>query len=160
MAAYYRAKTGGPGALFADAVREYEEALRIDPDSPPVRRLYDEMRFFQARAVAEAYSRAGKPDRALAEYQKSLGIRPDNPWTWNSVAVCHAAMGHAEETGAALRKAIEVAPLFTVARNNLALYYWKLGDKEAARRELKTSLEQNPYDLEANRVAHVIADER
>ena len=153
MSAYYRAKTGGPASLYAESIREYEEALRIDPVAPAVRRLYDEMRFFQARAAAEEHTAAGRFDLALAEYNRSLSIRPGNPWALNGVAICHAALGNADDAAAALRQALEAAPGFAVARTNLALYYWKVGDKEAARRELRISLEQNPFDVETNRVA-------
>jgi len=157
MTAYYRAKEGGPDTLYAEAAREYDKALRIDPGDRPVKRLYDEMRFFGARATAEAHSRAGRPALALAEYRNSLTIRPDNPWTYNSIAVCYSAMGRPDLAEAALVKALEIAPDFVVARNNLALHHWQIGNADAARRELRRSLEVNPFDAEAQRIARLIA---
>jgi spermidine synthase len=159
MASYYRAKEGGEEGGFAEASSEYELALQATPDDPVLRRLLAEMKFFGGRARAEALSRTGKYAAAVAEYSSLIEIVPNNPWTYNSIAVCLDAMGRRRMAGEYLRKALEIAPDLVVARTNLAVHYWKERDLDSARREIAAAYGFNPLDVRVRRTAQLIERE-
>jgi cytochrome c-type biogenesis protein CcmH/NrfG len=91
---------------FADAVRWYEDALKIAPRDPDV-----------STDLGIAYYYTNEPDRALAQFEHSLRVDPAHSKTLLNVGVVRA-FGKQDLEGAAKawQRVIEVAPDSAEAR--------------------------------------------
>ncbi|MFQ5456423.1 MAG: tetratricopeptide repeat protein [Nitrospirota bacterium] len=117
------------------AVREYQEALKINSDDD---RIHNNLGI--------AYGKQGKADMAIREYKEALRINPDNSNTHNNLGVVYREQGR---TGMAVREyleALKIDPDNRNTHNNLAVVYEKQGVLDLAVREYQEALKINPDD--------------
>ena len=85
---------------FQDSARWYEDALRIDPRNPDV-----------STDLGIAYYYTNQPDRALAQFERSLTINPNHSKTLLNIGVVRA-FGKQDLEGAARawQRVVDLAP--------------------------------------------------
>jgi Tfp pilus assembly protein PilF/V8-like Glu-specific endopeptidase len=85
-------------------------------------------------------------DEALAEYQKAIALKPQNPYAWNGLGNTFADQGKLNDAIAAYRKAIEIDKKFGFAYTGLGnIMYAQKKYNEAIRYYLK-AVEIDPKD--------------
>jgi adenylate cyclase len=95
----------------ADAIPEFEQAIRISPRSPYIHARYLLLGF--------ALIRLGRYDEAIPWLQKSLAIHPNNSArnrgnTYAAIAAAQALAGHLEEARKSAAEASRLWPTLTV----------------------------------------------
>jgi tetratricopeptide (TPR) repeat protein len=110
-----------PDSSSSDEIRRFEEQYESQPDSLVFARL------------ADAYRKAGKPERALSILEDGLTRHPDYP----SGHIVHARtlrdLGRMEDTLDSFRRALELDASNLVAMRELAGLAEERGDTEEAR---------------------------
>ncbi len=72
------------------------------------------------RGLAALLAATGRGDEALSLYQALAAIEPDDPATLNAIGAIHAERGNFDAAGAALRRALDLAPADVDVAINLA----------------------------------------
>jgi tetratricopeptide (TPR) repeat protein len=114
--AYYSLERAG------DAHSCFLSALALDP-------AYDEPH----ANLGLLYRRKGWYDKALAEYDAALELRPTNSIVWYNRAVALQRLGRTEDEVSSLEKAAALAPKYRPPLKRLAVIWYDLGDYETAR---------------------------
>jgi Tfp pilus assembly protein PilF len=119
-----------------EAVREYGEALRMNPDFPEA---------YLGRGLAYEFG-FDKLDEAEKDYRKALALRKDYPEAHNDLGQLLAKTGRLEqavaEFDAALSDLMYREPY--VARCNRGIAVWRLGKKDEGLFELKSCVALAP----------------
>jgi tetratricopeptide (TPR) repeat protein len=90
------------------AVREFQEALRINPDEP-----------YSRRSLASSLQMMGKIEEAIAEYNKSLEKYPDDFLCHNDLGIALLQQGRFDEAIRHFSEALRLNPTFDQAFSNL-----------------------------------------
>ncbi|HEX4808819.1 MAG TPA: tetratricopeptide repeat protein [Bryobacteraceae bacterium] len=95
---------------FAEAIKQYQAALQIEPNAANVQTDY-----------GNALAKSGRMPEAIAHYQQALRALPDSPITHNDLANALAANpGSMPQAIAEYQTALRLKPDYEEARNNLA----------------------------------------
>jgi tetratricopeptide (TPR) repeat protein len=156
---------------YPEAIREWEKALKIDPENPKAQnnlgialvksgKVPDGIAHLE-RAVqlkpeyAEAHSNlgkalslAGRPDEAMAHWQTAVELYPDFADAHASLGFGLARKGRLEEAIAHWRKAIEVDPQLADVQSNLGVALSEKGQFDEAIAHFEKALEVKPDDIE------------
>jgi Flp pilus assembly protein TadD len=108
-----------------EAIRQYNEALKVDQDHLP-----------SLIGLARLYDRNGQFELAVEAYRKSISVAPDNAMAHNDLALCLARNGKNPEALSELRRATELEPTRKLYRNNLATILVDNGQFDAALAEM------------------------
>lgn len=122
----------------AEAVRAYEQALQLQPDS--VRAL---------RSLATALQESGKGAAAAAALEKALKLAPVDPEAWFRYGILDVAAGRAGAGVEKIRKAISLDPSLPEKSRRLAEVLLVTGDLNGAMAALTVALKTDPYDEDA-----------
>jgi tetratricopeptide (TPR) repeat protein len=79
------------------------------------------------------YRRKGWYDKALAEYDASLELRPTNATVWYNRAVVLRRLGRVDAAVSSLERAAALAPKYRPPLKQLAVIWYDLGDYETSR---------------------------
>ena len=123
-----------------EAVRKYEEALRLDPN-------------LVAAHVSLGLIMAQKRDldKAIFHFRKALKIKPDIAEVHNSLGVALIFKGDLDGAVEHLETAIKINPKFAKAHNSLAVALAKKGRTEEAIRHLSEAVQLQPDNEEAKK---------
>ncbi len=135
-------------ALFHDAVRAYEEAIRADPADPEIKVLLGDL------FLSKYDSR-----EAGALYNEVLAQNPAHPGALLGTARRLRFDGSYESLELA-EKALETNPHLVEARAFLARLYLELEDIERAESETRAALARDPESLDAWTAAAAVAHAR
>jgi tetratricopeptide (TPR) repeat protein len=94
--------------------------------------------------TARELDEQGRTEEALAEFEKSLELKPDYWETHLTLANVLIREGQAEESIEHYRQAVELNPRFYWAHNNLGVALRQTGAHEEAIEQLRIALEINP----------------
>lgn len=96
---------------------------------------------------ASAAERAGKFERAVELFKKSMADFPDDPGAFNDLGYLWVDRGmNLDEAGGLIRKALENSPDNPSFLDSLGWYYFKTGKYEDAKRELLNALSKMTAD--------------
>ncbi len=98
-----------PGRLN-DAIAQYEEALRLQPDSA-------EAHINLGNAWAQV---PGRLKDAIAQYEEALRLQPDFAPGWHNLGVSWLHLGNLPAAAAAFREELRLSPNDPAARQALA----------------------------------------
>ncbi|HXG48312.1 MAG TPA: tetratricopeptide repeat protein [Methylomirabilota bacterium] len=131
-------------ALNAQAVTEYEAAIRADP-------AYFEAHYNLGVALADL----GRVRDALAAYEQALAIRPESADARYNFALTLKQGGHPVDAAAELEKLLRMHPTEARARLLVAtIYAQQLGQPQRAREHYVRLLELDPRHPEAARIRY------
>ena len=123
--------------IEANEIRRFEEQYAENPES-----------FVFAR-LADAYRKAGNPERALEILEKGLRRHPEYMSGHIVRARCLTEIGRGEEAGASWRNVLELDPQNLVALRQLAELAREAGDRATARAWAERLLHVDPLNEEA-----------
>lgn len=124
----------------SDAVAETGKAAELDPLSLQIQNNY-----------ASFLAGSGQSKAALRHYQKVVGDEPDsawvrrNPWLLTNMATTYAANGLYDKALTYAKRAVEILPGHPRAVAALANVYYKMGNKEEAKRVFATADTANEH---------------
>lgn len=110
-----------------------------------------EIRLAPRKAVAH-YNRAyvwmtrERPDRAIADVENALRLRPDYPYALNLRGLLHLGQGRDDAATADLKKAVSINPGLHAAWNNLGRAALSGGKTEEAIRHYSRAIEMDPSE--------------
>ena len=164
---------------FADAIRSYQQAIRLDPDDAQVEfelaGIYLDQNHAQAavplfnqaidhykralridpeiletrRALAEVLAKAGRTPEAITQYEQVLRQRPDDAVTENDLGKALGEEGRAAEAIAHYEKALRLDPAYAQAENSLGLALVDDGRPREGMLHLHEALRLDPSLAEA-----------
>ena len=108
----------------SDAIRHFEEALRLGPDGSEAHHIHHNL----GRALAES----GRTDEAIAHYREALRIKPEFAEAHNNLGLALVRLGRVDEALPHYREAVRIDPDLAVAQNNLGLALYGLGRVDEA----------------------------
>jgi serine/threonine protein kinase/Flp pilus assembly protein TadD len=107
-------------ARYQEAIEPFTKVTELQPDS-----------LFGYQQLGAAYQGLGDYDRALANYQHSLTIRP-NPQAFSNIGAIHHLRGEYQQAVNSYRRALELRPNSHITWRNLGDVYRRLGDVRQA----------------------------
>jgi type IV pilus assembly protein PilF len=84
------------------------------------------------RNIGEAYMRQGDYTSALRELLEAEKLDPEDPFTQHDLGLCYREKKHMAEAITHLKRAIELKPGYTPARNSLGRVYLEIGQVDKA----------------------------
>lgn len=90
------------------------------------------------------FDRTGKPEKALAAYEKSMELRNDVIQPMINASMVHARSGNSEAAYDMLKKALEIEPGNAMVNFNIALLDAEFNKLEEAEKHLKAALKADP----------------
>lgn len=114
----------------AEAVREYREAIRLQPD-------YAHAHWYLGTAYREQGNKAG----AIAEFERAIALRIDHDRALNDLAVLRFEQGRMAESVELLNRVLDLDPGNRQAMANLAVGLYRLNRRAEAAEWLRKSKE-------------------
>lgn len=118
---------------YDDAIRQYNEALRIDPFSVEA-----------LRSLAETYHVSGNPDEAEKVYRKAVQLRANDWYTQTLLGMFYYRSGRHADAEPAFRKVVELTPDNFLAFANLASSLLVLNRFTEAEQNFRKSIALRP----------------
>jgi predicted CXXCH cytochrome family protein len=115
------------------AIKSFEEASRLDPDSAP--------RLIQ---WGDALMQAKQWTLAESKLRRATELAPGDPRAWGRLGWALWQQNKAEEAKSAIQKAISLDSEVPELNNNLGLILWGTGDRAAAEQQFRAALRIQP----------------
>ncbi len=119
--------------LVAEAIREFEKALRSDPANQEA-----------TLGLAEAWEASGNREKAEEIYQKAIALKPSRWAGYSHFGVFYLRTGRFAEAEAMFRKVLDLTPDNIRALNNLMAVYWYMKRDDLVRRMFERSIAVRP----------------
>jgi protein O-mannosyl-transferase len=116
-----------------EAIRQYQEAIRLKPDHP--------MPHYN---LGVAFAKAGQSDEAIRQYQEAIRLKPDHANAHNSLGHALFRKGQTEEAIRQYQEAIRLQPDHTNAHYNLGLALDQKGRTDEAIRQYREAIRLKP----------------
>jgi regulator of sirC expression with transglutaminase-like and TPR domain len=116
-----------------EALRLYDEAERLYPESPDVH--YN---------AGVSLQKLGRPDEAAGKYRRALALDPEMAAARDNLSILLAGMGRYDDAIAEARRAVELEPWNAATRGNLAAAYCGCGRLDEGIREYRAAVEIDP----------------
>ena len=163
-----------------DAIKVYEEMLRIKPDdadthfnigsllldSDPVAALpylEEASRLAPSKAkfltsLGIAYLKDGRTNEAEATLRRAIALSPDDPGIRNNLGIILVQTRRFKDAIEEQTALLDRWPEFAAARNNLAIALAESGDLAQAEREVRRAIKDDPDYLDAHLTLAAILD--
>jgi tetratricopeptide (TPR) repeat protein len=129
-----------------DALRSYQEALRLNPGLSEARRALEG--YYVNQGIA--FRRNNQSEEALRAFQHALSLNPSSAGTHFELGQEFERRGQADEAIKAYREAIRLDPDKSAAHARLAAVHATQGQHERAAQEFQEVLRLNPQDPAAH----------
>jgi Tfp pilus assembly protein PilF len=97
------------GGLAANALKQYQRALDLEPDNVDV-----------LISMARLLDRERQPASAIQYYRRAVLAAPERALVHNDLGLCYARCGQTDNALTAFREAVRLEPTRDLYRNNLA----------------------------------------
>lgn len=121
-----------------DAIREFEESLRIKPDFA-----------YAHYNLGIVLGRKGRIDDAIGEYQAALRFRPNYAQAYHNLGATQGRLGRFDEAIRLLREALRIRPDYASAHANLGVALGHQGRLDEAIGHLQEAVRLDPDSAEA-----------
>lgn len=122
-----------------EAIRQYEQALRLRPDDSGLH-----------NNLGLALLQQGQTNEAIRQYQHALRLQPDNAHAHNNLGIALASLGQTNEAQQQFETAIRLQEDFAEARRNLGRILADRGQTDEAIRQFEAAIRQRPDDAETH----------
>ena len=130
---------------FEEALAEWQDASRLDPEDSYVR-----------NSIVNALAQLGRSGEALTAVRAAIRLDPKDAGLYHSLGYCLRVQADKtqdqagwKDAAAAFQRAIDIDPASSYAYHALAGMHWRLKRKREAVSGLRTAVSLNPNDLEA-----------
>jgi tetratricopeptide (TPR) repeat protein len=157
---------------FDEAIRQYQEAIRLKPDYADAHYNLGNALFKYGRideAIGEyqeairlnpndadlynnlgfALDKQGRADAAINEYQEAIRLKPDDALMRNNLGNTLLQKGRLDEAMVCFQKALSIEPDYAEAHNNLGIVFARQGHAAEAIRQFQEAVRLKPDDAEA-----------
>src|SRR5262249_55677073 len=110
--------------------RSISDRLQSDPNNPAL-----------LNELGNILLQRGRPQQAIAQYEKAVKIQPDLVIAWNNLGVAYTAAGKPSDGESAYRRAIRISPTYGLA-------YYNLGANLAQREKDDDAIEYSQRAIE------------
>lgn len=130
---------------FDDAIREFQEALQIDPD------------YAEAHGnLGDTLLQTGKLDEAMAQWKRAVDLNPRYPQAHYNLGLGFAKQGRLTEAIEQWEEVLHIEPNYAEAHYNLGVAAERMGKPSEAIEHYRRALECKPdYTLARNRLARL-----
>lgn len=118
---------------YEAAVREFERALELDPESDAA-----------YRGLAASYASLGKMDRAESAYLRAIAVRRDYWGSYSALGGFYYTQARYDDAAAQFRRAIDFAPENARGYTNLGGIYYLQGNYKQAQELYEKSITLEP----------------
>ena len=118
-----------------EAIRHYQEALRLEPDDPTVRHL-----------LGIALGRRGRIDEAITQFQETVRLAPAYPLAHYNLGNTLLEKGRIDEAIRQYQEVIRLLPNYVEPYNNLGLALARKGQTDEAITQYREALRLQPDD--------------
>ena len=135
----------GLGDVFAkqgrtdEAIREYQEAIRIKPDHAEAH-----------NNLGNALAKKGQTDEAIRQFREAIRLKPDDALGYCNLGVVLVGTGHTDEAIRLYQEAIRLQPDDADAHNNLGTALANKGQTDEAIRQFREAIRLKPDDADAH----------
>ncbi|MBI2505309.1 MAG: tetratricopeptide repeat protein [Candidatus Latescibacteria bacterium] len=126
------------------ARREFEQALRLDPEHRAARTNLGNLYYEAAGAQADSAAARGYFERAAAEYEQVLKLDPEYKEALNSLGSVYLMLGRTAEAGQVYQRVVSLSPNFPEGYYNLGLALLRLGQYGPAIAAYQQALRLHP----------------
>ena len=156
-----------------EAMSQYQEAIRLNPDYAPARynlgaaldkkgqtdeaiRQYQEvLRLRPDYAIARnnlgnALVSKGQRDEAIRQYQETIRLKPDYPEAHYNLGIALVKKGQIDQAISQLQEAIRLKPDYADAHNNLGVALHEKGQMDEAIGQFQETLRLTPDNADAH----------
>ena len=131
-----------------EAIRYYQQALKIKPDYAPA---------YYGLGIAR--SQEGKVDEAITLYQRALQIYPGYADAHNNLGNALFQKGNVDEAMVQYQLTLQINPRNAEAQNNLAIALAQKGRMDEAIAHFKLALQINPHNAEGqNNLGYILLE--
>ena len=130
----------------AEAVRRYEQTLRLLPDHAPARRNLQRLEARRLEREGNDLAASGRLPEAIAAYSRALERDPERLHARRSRGMALAQLGRGREAVPDLRAALEQGPSEPAVVNALAYALVESGEPAEATRVLRDGRRRHPED--------------
>ncbi len=121
--------------LYDNAITEFENTLKIDPELPIPR-----------NSIGFCYYKKGDLKKAEQIFKEVIRIAPKYSPSYNNLGSIYAHNGLNAEAEKHFKKALELRPNYLEALKNLANHYYESGEKQKALKYFRKVVNLNPID--------------
>jgi tetratricopeptide (TPR) repeat protein len=122
-----------------EAIRQYQEALRLNPDDAEVH-----------NSLGAAFDDQGQTDEAIRQYQEALRLKPDHADAHNNLGIALGRQGQTSEAIRRFQETLRLKPDHADAHYNLGVAFGQQGQTVEAVRQLQEALRLKPDHAEAH----------
>ena len=122
-----------------EAIRQYQEAIRLKPDRP--------MPHYN---LGVAFAKAGQTDEAIRQYREAIRLKPDHANAHNSLGHALFRKGQTEEAIRQYQEALRLQPDHTNAHYDLGLALDQKGRTDEAIRQYREAIRLKPDHADAH----------
>ncbi len=122
-----------------EAIRQYQEALRLKPDYPEAH-----------NNLGNALDDKGQTDEAIRHFQEALRLKPDYPEAHNNLGIALGKEGQTDEAIRQFQEALRLEPECAGAHYNLGAAFGLKGQTEEAIRQFQEAVRLKADDAEAH----------
>ena len=126
--------------MYADALRELNLAVEIEPDNPQGGKAHNE--------IGLCYAKAGLTDKAVSEFMKALDSSPNNMDPYINMGEAYYSAGRYDEALDVYKTAEKLDPGNGRVYYNRALAYSRMGRRGDAVKEMERALSIMPDDFD------------
>jgi len=134
----FTAATYARNAIWKDDASLWEDVVRKSPNKVRPHNY-----------LGEIYSRQGRPDEAIREYQIVLSLNYDYDFAHNNLGIVYAQQGRLDEAAKEFQEVLRLKPGNAHAHNNLGVIYDQQGRLDEATKEYQAALRLNPEHADA-----------
>ena len=125
----------------AEAIRHFEEALRLGPDGSEAHHIHHNL----GRALADS----SRTEDAIRHYRDALRVKPDFAEAHNNLGLALVRLGRVDEALPHYQEAVRIDPTLAVAQNNLGLALYGLGRIDEAIARYSDAIRLDPRYADA-----------
>jgi eukaryotic-like serine/threonine-protein kinase len=126
------------GARYAEAANAFEQLTRLQPDN-----------YYGFQQLGSVYQTLGDNERALANYERSIAIRP-SAGAVSNMGTIHYVRGEFQQAVDAYQQAVALRPNEPDFHRNLGDAYSRLGRRREAREAYQKAVALAESDLKVN----------
>jgi serine/threonine-protein kinase len=125
-------------ARYVEAANAFEQLIKLQPDN-----------YYGFQQLGAVYQTLGDNERALANYERSIAIRP-SAGAVSNIGTIYYVRGEYAQAVDAYKKAVELRPNEPDAHRNLGDAYRRLGRRSDARAAYRAAVELAEGELKVN----------